>query len=223
MVFLVEIPPPYGPVPKNIVLWFSGRKKSRCNSNSYSGTKYPKRGSNPHGCNSQGILSPSCLPFHHSGEKGTAKLSIFRQFTNNSIPFEFLKFGYQPYKYFLCIVKPIDRKMLYKTRLEKIFCCTGLAICLFACSEKGSRKITMETLLEEMTSFESVSRWPSPQYICLQTSSHDRRSVSPGEPGWFANDDGFGFIRTDTIDGRIEKVLFEESAPGAITRIWLTT
>lgn len=113
--------------------------------------------------------------------------------------------------------------MLYKTRLEKIFCCTGLAICLFACSEKGSRKITMETLLEEMTSFESVSRWPSPQYICLQTSSHDRRSVSPGEPGWFANDDGFGFIRTDTIDGRIEKVLFEESAPGAITRIWLTT
>ena len=25
-----------------------------------------KRDSNPHSCNSQGILSPSCLPFHHS-------------------------------------------------------------------------------------------------------------------------------------------------------------
>ena len=71
--FLVEIPPPYGPAPKNIVLWFSGRKKSRCNSNSYSGTKYPKRGSNPHGCNSQGILSPSCLPFHHSGRRCKGK------------------------------------------------------------------------------------------------------------------------------------------------------
>ena len=90
--FLVEIPPPYGPAPKNIVLWFfgrktttygpapknivlwfSGRKKSRCNSDSYSGTKYPKRGSNPHGCNSQGILSPSCLPFHHSGRRCKGK------------------------------------------------------------------------------------------------------------------------------------------------------
>ena len=28
---------------------------------------YRKRGSNPHGRNVQGILSPSCLPFHHSG------------------------------------------------------------------------------------------------------------------------------------------------------------
>ena len=28
---------------------------------------YRKRDSNPHGRNAQGILSPSCLPFHHSG------------------------------------------------------------------------------------------------------------------------------------------------------------
>ncbi len=28
---------------------------------------YQKRGSNPHERNAQGILSPSCLPFHHSG------------------------------------------------------------------------------------------------------------------------------------------------------------
>ena len=27
---------------------------------------YPKPGSNRHGRNGQGILSPSCLPFHHS-------------------------------------------------------------------------------------------------------------------------------------------------------------
>ena len=26
-----------------------------------------ERDSNPHSCNSQGILSPSCLPFHHRG------------------------------------------------------------------------------------------------------------------------------------------------------------
>ncbi len=37
-----------------------------------------ERDSNPHSCNSQGILSPSCLPFHHRGDlsgcKGTKKI-----------------------------------------------------------------------------------------------------------------------------------------------------
>ena len=31
---------------------------------------YPKGDLNPHSCNSQRILSPSCLPFHHSGSLG---------------------------------------------------------------------------------------------------------------------------------------------------------
>ena len=30
---------------------------------------YPKRDSNPHSRNGQRILSPSCLPFHHSGSR----------------------------------------------------------------------------------------------------------------------------------------------------------
>jgi hypothetical protein len=57
----------------------------------------------------------------------------------------------------------------------------------------------------------------------MQQSSYDRRSVSPDRPGWFANDDGEGFIRLEEHDGRKEKVLFEDEGPGAITRIWLTT
>ena len=32
--------------------------------------QYPKGDLNPHSCNSQRILSPSCLPFHHSGSLG---------------------------------------------------------------------------------------------------------------------------------------------------------
>ena len=47
--------------------------------------------------------------------------------------------------------------------------------------------------------------------------------MSPDKPGWFANDDGFGIERTDTIDGRIEKVMFDEAGPDAVTRIWITT
>ena len=87
----------------------------------------------------------------------------------------------------------------------------------------NKRVITMEMLLDEMVSVEELSRFPDPYYVCLQQSSYDRRSVSPAEPGWFANNDGFGIVRTDTIDGRFEKVMFDESGPGIITRIWITT
>ena len=83
--------------------------------------------------------------------------------------------------------------------------------------------ITMESLLGEMISLDEATRSPSIPYTCRQVSSHDRRSVSPDKPGWFANDDGFGVERVDTVDGRIEKVMFDCAGPGVITRIWLTT
>lgn len=86
-----------------------------------------------------------------------------------------------------------------------------------------SSKITVESLLREMTSPQEQALFPEPAYTCRQQSSYDRASVSPDDPGWFANNDGFGTVRTDTIDGRIEKVLFDQAGPGAITRIWLTT
>ncbi|SBW03502.1 glycoside hydrolase family 172 protein [uncultured Dysgonomonas sp.] len=83
--------------------------------------------------------------------------------------------------------------------------------------------ITLESLLEEMVSIEELSRFPEPYYTCLQKSSYDRRSVSPDDPHWFANNDGFGIERTDSVEGRIEKVMFDETGPGVITRIWITT
>ena len=81
--------------------------------------------------------------------------------------------------------------------------------------------ITISSLLDEMVSFESAALYPD--YTCRQQSSYDRRSVSPGNANWFANDDGGGFIRTEINDGRTEKVLFEDTGPGVITRIWMTT
>jgi hypothetical protein len=81
--------------------------------------------------------------------------------------------------------------------------------------------VSISSLLNEMVSFESATLYPT--YICRQQSSYDRRSVSPGNVSWFANDDGGGFIRTETNDGRTEKVLFEDNGPGVITRIWITT
>lgn len=81
--------------------------------------------------------------------------------------------------------------------------------------------ISISSLLDEMVSFESVALYPN--YTCLQQSSYDRRSVSPGNANWFANDDGGGFIRTEINGGRTEKVLFEDQGAGVITRIWMTT
>ena len=83
--------------------------------------------------------------------------------------------------------------------------------------------ITLESLLDEMVSTEECAKLPEPCYTSHQESSYDRRSISPDRPGWFANNDGFGIIRVDTVNGRYEKVMFDEKGPGVITRIWITT
>ena len=96
--------------------------------------------------------------------------------------------------------------------------CVGFAL---SANTTTDEKITLEDLLDEIISFDEAVYFP--QYTCLQESSYDRRSVSPDASGWWANDDGGGSIRTDIINGRAEKVLFDQEGPGVITRIWITT
>ena len=69
----------------------------------------------------------------------------------------------------------------------------------------------------------AIARWPDPYYTELQASSYDRKSVTPGKPGWFANDDRSQYIRTEDINGRHEQVMMDADGPGAIVRFWLTT
>ena len=83
--------------------------------------------------------------------------------------------------------------------------------------------ISFATLLAEMTDRRANCEFPAPYYRAAQMSSYDRRSVAPGKDGWFRNDDGRGFIRTEENNGRTEKVLFDEKGPGAVTRLWITT
>ena len=60
---------------------------------------YPERDLNPHNCNSQRILSPSCLPFHHPGglERKTglepATLTLARLCSTNWATFALLVCG----------------------------------------------------------------------------------------------------------------------------------
>lgn len=105
--------------------------------------------------------------------------------------------------------------------VKQFFLLIILMTFIFNCKAQKN-VISLETLLDEMVSIEQLSRIPNPYYTSHQESSYDRSSVSPADPTWFANDDGYGIIRVDTIENRIEKVMFDETGPGVITRIWIT-
>ena len=51
-------------------LWLPGKINRAENQMINSSIQYPKGDLNPHSRNGQRILSPSCLPFHHSGSLG---------------------------------------------------------------------------------------------------------------------------------------------------------
>lgn len=93
---------------------------------------------------------------------------------------------------------------------------------LVACSPASSKQeqINITTLLNEMIDREQVTRFPETNYRSLQASSYNRESVSPDKPGWFADSDGIGFIRTEENNGKKEWVLMEDEGPGVITKIW---
>ena len=75
-----------------------GKRKSSCNARA--SLWYSKRDSNPHSRDGQGILSPSCLPFHHSSNL------IFVIFSRKLFSF-FAVFSQQRYCLFLQRVQPI--------------------------------------------------------------------------------------------------------------------
>ncbi|MDD3910008.1 MAG: DUF2961 domain-containing protein [Proteiniphilum sp.] len=85
-----------------------------------------------------------------------------------------------------------------------------------------SQKISLESLLLEMTNRKTLAEYPSPGYFCKQFSSYDRASVESNQKSWFANWDRNMFIRTETGHGRKEYVLMDAKGPGAIVRMWMT-
>ncbi len=80
--------------------------------------------------------------------------------------------------------------------------------------------VTQASLIKEMTDLSALTHRASPPYVALQSTSFNRESTKRGEPGWFADSDGTGFIRTEERGGHTEWVLMEHEGPGAITRIW---
>jgi len=87
----------------------------------------------------------------------------------------------------------------------------------------GAATVTFESLLDEMTNLEILSRQPDPAFTCKQFASYDPASTDPAvqtDENWYANHDRGHMIRTETRNGEEEHVLMDAKGPGAIVRIW---
>ncbi|HSO87711.1 MAG TPA: glycoside hydrolase family 172 protein [Draconibacterium sp.] len=83
-------------------------------------------------------------------------------------------------------------------------------------------KVTIESLLTEMTDRTAVTYFPENSYKLKQFSSYDRKTVSPDNNDWWANADYTQFIREENNAGHREFVLFDAAGPGAVVRWWMT-
>ena len=98
---------------------------------------------------------------------------------------------------------------------------TSVAIGFFAATNAAD-KVTLRSLLAEMTDPDANTYLPSPRYTARLWSSHDRRTTTPDADGWFANNDHGKFIRSETVGDCTEDVMLDAEGPGAITRFWIT-
>jgi hypothetical protein len=91
---------------------------------------------------------------------------------------------------------------------------------LAALASSSLAQVTVHSLLQETTDLTRLTRRPSPAYTMAQASSYDRKSVKPGNPDWFANDDHGQYVRSYSRYGRTEYVLADLKGPGAVMRFW---
>jgi hypothetical protein len=87
----------------------------------------------------------------------------------------------------------------------------GLAVGLPDDSARAADRVTLDSLLRQMTDLTGLAEYPDPPYVTRQFSSYDRASQSPKDPqSWFANADR-GFMLYDGVVA--ERTPFFKSAP----------
>ncbi len=80
--------------------------------------------------------------------------------------------------------------------------------------------VSFASLLTEMTDPAALAQWPVPEYASLEATSYNRESKRRDLPGWFADSDGTGYIRTEGSGDKLRYVLMECNGPGCITKMW---
>lgn len=106
--------------------------------------------------------------------------------------------------------------------MKNQFCLFVIAALINLCSIHAQEQVSMQSLLRKMVDRKQLVEYPeSIPYKAMQASSYNRASVSPDQPGWFADSDGVFCIRTEkNREGETEWVLMEDKGPGVITKIW---
>src|SRR6516164_6780101 len=62
-------------------------------------------------------------------------------------------------------------------------------------------RVTLKSLLPQMTDLSLLAEYPDPPYVTRQFSSYDRASELPGKESWFANGDrGFMLYDAETTE-----------------------
>lgn len=85
----------------------------------------------------------------------------------------------------------------------------------------AAERVTVASVLDEMTDLAALAELPDPPFTCKQFSSYDRRSKTPEDHGaWFANSDHGKYLRVEERDGRKEYVMMDAEGPGCVVRIW---
>ena len=79
------------------------------------------------------------------------------------------------------------------------------------CPTFADDKVTLESLIRQMTDLSLLAEFPDPPYVTRQFSSYDRASEQPGKESWFANDD-HGFMLYDGVVK--EKTLYFKNLTG---------
>lgn len=122
----------------------------------------------------------------------------------------------------LCLNRILRKHNLVKMKsISYIVLLLGL-LCSAAGCQSDRKPVDLASLLDEMVDRDALASYPDPSYVTRQFSSYDRASVRPDTSSWYANWDRTQFIRTDSIEGRREFVVFDAEGPGAITRFWVT-
>lgn len=109
-----------------------------------------------------------------------------------------------------------------------LFYASLISILIPACQRQG-QTITMNELLDEMVDLNRLPEISSPNYRTVQFSSYDRRSKTPADTTWFANEDGFGgepvpgfekVLMQPDSGGIGEYLICDIQSPGVIQRLW---
>lgn len=100
----------------------------------------------------------------------------------------------------------------------KIFFLTCIVLVLIV-NVSAQEKVSVRSLLKEMTDLKNLAERPVPFYKQAQASSYSRESHKGGD-AWFDNYDVGQYVRTETNNGRKEHVLADLKGPGTITRFW---